>query len=91
VRDRRAPDARRDHDVIRVVLVDDQTLVRAGFLGLLDAEDDATVVGEAADGEEAVEAVRRERPALMDVRMPRTDGLRATARLIADLPWRARA
>jgi DNA-binding NarL/FixJ family response regulator len=51
VRDRRAPDARRGHDVIRVVLVDDQTLVRAGFLGLLDAEDDATVVGEAADGE----------------------------------------
>jgi DNA-binding NarL/FixJ family response regulator len=72
--------------MISVVLADDQALVRAGFRALLDAEDDITVVGEAADGEEAVEVVRRERPdvVLMDVRMPRTDGLRATARLTAD-------
>jgi DNA-binding NarL/FixJ family response regulator len=72
--------------VIRVVLADDQALVRAGFRALLDAEDDIGVVAEAADGEQAVEAARHHRPdvVLMDVRMPRTDGLRATARLSAD-------
>jgi len=72
--------------VIRVVLADDQTLVRAGFRALLDAEDDIAVVGEAADGEEAIEVVRRERPdvVLMDVRMPRSDGLTATARITRD-------
>jgi DNA-binding NarL/FixJ family response regulator len=72
--------------MISVVLADDQALVRAGFRALLDAEDDITVVGEAGDGDEAVEVVRRARPevVLMDVRMPRTDGLRATARLTAD-------
>jgi DNA-binding NarL/FixJ family response regulator len=72
--------------VIEIVLADDQTLVRAGFRALLDAEDDMTVVGEAADGEEAVEIVRRRRPdvVLMDVRMPRTDGLTATGRITAE-------
>ena len=72
--------------MIRVVLADDQTLVRAGFRALLDAEDDIAVVGEAADGEEAIEVVRRERPdvVLMDVRMPRSDGLTATARITRD-------
>jgi DNA-binding NarL/FixJ family response regulator len=72
--------------VIEVVLADDQTLVRAGFRALLDAEDDMAVVGEAADGDEAVEVVRRVRPdvVLMDIRMPRTDGLTATGRLTAD-------
>jgi DNA-binding NarL/FixJ family response regulator len=72
--------------VIRVVLADDQTLVRAGFRALLDAEDDIAVAGEAADGEEAFELVRRERPdvVLMDVRMPRSDGLTATARITGD-------
>jgi DNA-binding NarL/FixJ family response regulator len=72
--------------VITVALADDQALVRAGFRALLDGEDDISVVAEAADGEEAVEVARRHRPdvVLMDVRMPRTDGLRATARLSAD-------
>jgi DNA-binding NarL/FixJ family response regulator len=72
--------------VITVVLADDQALVRAGFRALLDAEDDVSVVGEAADGEQAVDVATHHRPdvVLMDVRMPRTDGLRATARLTAD-------
>jgi DNA-binding NarL/FixJ family response regulator len=72
--------------VITVVLADDQALVRAGFRALLDAEEDLSVVAEAADGEEAVDVATRHRPdvVLMDVRMPRTDGLRATARLTAD-------
>jgi DNA-binding NarL/FixJ family response regulator len=72
--------------MITVALADDQTLVRAGFRALLDAEEDMTVVGEAGDGEQAIELVRRTRPdvVLMDIRMPRTDGLRATSRLTAD-------
>jgi DNA-binding NarL/FixJ family response regulator len=72
--------------VITVQLADDQALVRAGFRALLDGEDDIAVVAEAADGEQAVELARANRPdvVLMDVRMPRTDGLRATARLTAD-------
>ena len=72
--------------MITVVLADDQTLVRAGFRALLAAEDDMTVLGEAADGDEAVELVRRHRPdvVLMDIRMPRTDGLTATARITGD-------
>lgn len=71
---------------IRVVLVDDQSMVRAGFRMLLSAEDDIVVVGEAADGREAVEVVTSHRPdvVLMDVRMPRVDGLSATAEITAD-------
>ncbi len=71
---------------IRVVLVDDQVLVRAGLRALVEAEPGMTVVGEAGDGDAAVEAVRRERPdvVLMDIRMPGTDGLAATQRISAD-------
>jgi DNA-binding NarL/FixJ family response regulator len=71
---------------IRVAIADDQALVRAGFVSLLDHADDITLVGEAADGAEAVELVRRARPdvVLMDVRMPKLDGLEATRAITAD-------
>ena len=69
--------------VIRVVLADDQALVRAGFRALLDAQDDIEVVGEAANGDEAVAATKAARPdvVLMDIRMPGSDGLDATRRI----------
>ena len=68
---------------VRVLLADDQALVRAGFRKLLDAEPDIEVVGEAADGAQAVDGVRRLAPdvVLMDVRMPVLDGIEATRRL----------
>ncbi|KTR02839.1 response regulator [Curtobacterium luteum] len=71
---------------LRVALVDDQVLVRAGLRALVDAESGMTVVGEAGDGDEAVALARRERPdvVLMDIRMPGTDGLAATRRISAD-------
>jgi DNA-binding NarL/FixJ family response regulator len=70
--------------VIRVLLADDQMLVRAGFKALLDAEDDIDVVGEAGDGDEAVRLTGELRPdvVLMDIRMPGSDGL-AASRAIA--------
>jgi DNA-binding NarL/FixJ family response regulator len=72
--------------VIRVALADDQSLVRAGFRALLDAQDDIEVVGEAADGDEAVAVVTATRPdvVLMDIRMPGSDGLAATQRIRDD-------
>src|SRR6185312_9357177 len=72
--------------VIRVLLADDQVLVRAGFRALLDAQDGIEVVGEAADGREAVEQTRAVTPdvVLMDIRMPTLDGIAATREIAAD-------
>ncbi len=70
---------------VRVLLADDQALVRSGFRMILDAEPGIEVVGEAADGAEAVVLAARERPdvILMDVRMPGVDGIEATRRIVA--------
>ncbi len=72
--------------MIRVVIADDQQLIRAGFRALLDAEPGIVVVGEAATGREVVALARRERPdvVLMDIRMPDGDGLWATEQIAAD-------
>ncbi len=82
----RLPHDRERGRVIRVLLADDQALVRAGFGVLLRAEDGIDVVGEAVDGEQAVALAREHAPdvVLMDIRMPRLDGLEATARIVAD-------
>jgi DNA-binding NarL/FixJ family response regulator len=76
---------------IRVLIADDQSMVRAGLSALLDATADIDVVGQAADGQEAVELARSLRPAvvLMDVRMPRLDGIEATRVLLTDAPLSA--
>ncbi len=72
--------------MFRIVLADDQTLMRAGFRALLDAQEDMQVVGEAGEGEEAVRLVTSRVPdvVLMDIRMPRCDGLEATRRIAMD-------
>ncbi|NQX25755.1 response regulator transcription factor [Microbacteriaceae bacterium VKM Ac-2854] len=75
-----------DHDDIRVLIADDQDLVRAGFRIILESEPGIIVVGEARNGAEAIDAARRLRPNVicMDVQMPGTDGLEATRVIVAD-------
>jgi DNA-binding NarL/FixJ family response regulator len=72
--------------MIRILLADDQALVRAGFRALLDAQEDMTVVAEAANGNDAVQLVASLNPdvVLMDIRMPHCDGLEATRKIIAN-------
>jgi DNA-binding NarL/FixJ family response regulator len=74
--------------VIRVLVVDDHPVVRSGLIGMLDAEADLGVVGEAGDGEEAILRVAALEPdvVLMDLRMPRLDGVGATSRIVAEHP-----
>ncbi len=73
---------------IRILLVDDQPLLRQGFRMILSTQDDMTVVGEAGDGDEAVRLARALQPdvVLMDVRMPHTDGIEATRQIVRDVP-----
>jgi DNA-binding NarL/FixJ family response regulator len=72
--------------VIRVLLADDQPLVRVGLAAILRAQPDVDVIGQTADGREALDLVRRLRPdvALIDIRMPHLDGLQTTRLIVAD-------
>jgi DNA-binding NarL/FixJ family response regulator/class 3 adenylate cyclase len=84
--DTQPEETQNDAQRLGILIVDDQALVRAGFRMILDAEDDVEVVGEASNGLEAMDEVRRLRPdiVLMDVRMPELDGIEATRRLLAE-------
>jgi DNA-binding NarL/FixJ family response regulator/class 3 adenylate cyclase len=79
-------ESKNDANRLSILIVDDQALVRAGFRMILDAENDVEVVGEASNGLEAIDEVRRLRPdiVLMDVRMPELDGIEATRRLLGE-------
>ena len=79
--------------MIRVLIVDDQAMIRAGFRMIIEAEADITVVGEAGDGIEALEMAARSTPdvVLMDVRMPRMDGLEAARQMLCDRDDHAKA
>ena len=82
------PVAETSRAVVRVVVADDQTLFRSGLAHLLNESPDIQVVGEAADGQQAIDLVRKLKPnvVLMDLKMPRVDGIEATRRIVAEYP-----
>jgi len=77
-----------DSEPIRILIVEDQQLIRRAFAKILELEVDIRVIGQAADGAEAIELARRHRPdiVLMDLQMPRVTGVQATQRIVAELP-----